>query len=63
VPRVAQGSRVDFLSGLVTIDSGMIALIDLSHILTVSVAEGRDRRRRNAGSLQSRVLPSRGDEA
>jgi purine-binding chemotaxis protein CheW len=42
VPRVAQGSRVDFLSGLVTIESGMIALIDLSHILTVSVAEGAE---------------------
>jgi purine-binding chemotaxis protein CheW len=42
VPRVAQGSRVDFLSGLVTIESGMIALIDLSHILSVSVAEGAD---------------------
>jgi purine-binding chemotaxis protein CheW len=42
VPRVAQASRVDFLSGLVTIESGMIALIDLSHILSVSVAEGAD---------------------
>ncbi len=42
VPRIAQGSRVDFLSGLVTIESGMIALIDLSHILSVSVAEGAD---------------------
>jgi purine-binding chemotaxis protein CheW len=42
VPRIAQGSRVDFLSGLVTIESGMIALIDLSHILTVSVAEGAE---------------------
>src|SRR5262245_60339064 len=42
VPRVAQGSRVDFLSGLVTIESGMIALIDLSHIISASVAEGAD---------------------
>jgi len=42
VPRVAQGSRVDFLSGLVTIESGMIALIDLSHILTVSLGEGAE---------------------
>ena len=42
VPRIAQGSRIDFLSGLVTIESGMIALIDLSHILSVSVAEGAD---------------------
>ena len=42
VPRVAQGSRADFLSGLVTIDSGMIALIDLSHILSVSIGEGAE---------------------
>jgi purine-binding chemotaxis protein CheW len=42
VPRVAQGSRVDFLSGLVTIESGMIALIDLSHILAVSIGEGAE---------------------
>ena len=42
VPRVAQGSRIDFLSGLVTIESGMVALIDLSHILSVSVAEGAE---------------------
>jgi purine-binding chemotaxis protein CheW len=42
VPRVAQGSRIDFLSGLVTIDSGMIALIDLSHILSVSIKEGAE---------------------
>jgi purine-binding chemotaxis protein CheW len=42
VPRVAQGSRADFLSGLVTIESGMIALIDLSHILSVSIGEGAE---------------------
>jgi purine-binding chemotaxis protein CheW len=42
VPRIAQASRVDFLSGLVTIDSGMIALIDLSHILSVSIGEGAE---------------------
>src|SRR5215475_175808 len=42
VPRVAQESRADFLSGLVMIESGMIALIDLSHILSASVAEGAD---------------------
>jgi len=42
VPRIAQASRVDFLSGLVTIESGMIALIDLSHILTVSMGEGAE---------------------
>jgi purine-binding chemotaxis protein CheW len=42
VPRIAQTSRADFLSGLVTIESGMIALIDLSHILSVSIGEGAD---------------------
>jgi len=39
VPRVAQASHVDFLSGLVTIESGMIALIDLPHLLSVSITE------------------------
>jgi purine-binding chemotaxis protein CheW len=34
VPRAAQSARIDFLSGLVTIDSGMIALIDLEHLLS-----------------------------
>jgi purine-binding chemotaxis protein CheW len=42
VPRIAQASRVDFLSGLVTIESGMIALIDLSHLLSVSIGEGAE---------------------
>jgi purine-binding chemotaxis protein CheW len=39
VPRVAQASNVDFLSGLVTIESGMIALIDLPHLLSVSISD------------------------
>lgn len=39
VPRIAQASRVDFLSGLVTIDGVMIALIDLDHILSTAVDE------------------------
>ncbi len=42
VPRITQASRADFLSGLVTIESGMIALIDLSHILSASIGEGAD---------------------
>ena len=42
VPRITQASRADFLSGLVTIESGMIALIDLSHILSVSAGEGAE---------------------
>jgi len=42
VPRVAQASHVDFLSGLVTIESGMIALIDLPHLLSVSISDGTE---------------------
>jgi purine-binding chemotaxis protein CheW len=42
VPRIAQGSRSDFLSGLVTIESGMIALIDLSRILSMPSGDGAD---------------------
>jgi purine-binding chemotaxis protein CheW len=34
VPRVAGAARADFLSGLVTVDDGMIALIDLPHLLS-----------------------------
>ena len=34
VPRVASGTRIGFLSGLVTIESGMIALIDLPNLLS-----------------------------
>lgn len=36
VPRIAQASRIDFLSGLVTMDNAMIALIDLPHLLSLS---------------------------
>src|SRR5712691_4451154 len=39
VPRIAQGTRTDFLSGLVTVESAMIALIDLPHLLSAPVAE------------------------
>jgi purine-binding chemotaxis protein CheW len=42
VPRVGESSRADFLSGLMTIETGMIALIDLTHLLSISVAEGAD---------------------
>jgi purine-binding chemotaxis protein CheW len=42
VPRIDQGSRNDFLSGLVMIESGMIALIDLSHLLSVSIGDEID---------------------
>ncbi len=37
VPRIANASRVSFLSGLVTIESGMIALIDLPNLLSAAV--------------------------
>jgi purine-binding chemotaxis protein CheW len=33
VPKIAQGARVEFLSGLVTVDDAMIALIDLPNLL------------------------------
>ena len=39
VPRVANGSRVGFLSGLVTIESGMIALIDLPNLLSIAIED------------------------
>jgi purine-binding chemotaxis protein CheW len=34
VPRTTQNGTTDFLSGLVTLDNGMIALIDLTHLLS-----------------------------
>jgi purine-binding chemotaxis protein CheW len=40
VPRIAQGARVDFLSGLVTIEGQMIALIDLPSLLSLSAIDG-----------------------
>jgi purine-binding chemotaxis protein CheW len=36
VPRVVQAARLDFLSGIVTVDDAMIALIDLSNLLSVN---------------------------
>jgi purine-binding chemotaxis protein CheW len=39
VPRVANGSRVGFLSGLVTTDSGMIAVIDLPNLLSLQLED------------------------
>ena len=36
VPKVAKSSRADFLSGLVTIENVMLALIDLQNLLTVT---------------------------
>lgn len=34
VPRVAQSSRIDFLAGLITTQSGLMALIDLHNLLS-----------------------------
>ncbi|HWV52963.1 chemotaxis protein CheW [Pseudorhodoplanes sp.] len=39
VPKIAQASRIDFLSGLVTVENAMIALIDLHNLLSVPVSE------------------------
>ncbi len=39
MPRVAQSQRVSFLSGLVTTDAGMIALIDLPNLLSMQLGE------------------------
>jgi purine-binding chemotaxis protein CheW len=36
VPQIAQSSLVSFLSGLVTVEGAMVALIDLSNLLTAS---------------------------
>jgi len=42
VPRVAQGQRISFLSGLVTTEDAMIALIDLPNLLTMPIDEPGD---------------------
>jgi purine-binding chemotaxis protein CheW len=34
VPRVVHSARLDFLSGIVTVDDAMIALIDLANLLS-----------------------------
>ena len=43
VPRVAQAQRLAFLSGLVTTEETMIALIDLNHLLSTSDEADPDR--------------------
>jgi purine-binding chemotaxis protein CheW len=40
VPRVSRNSRCEFLAGLVTVDSAMIALIDLANLLSHDDADG-----------------------
>ncbi len=39
VPQIARSSRVDFLSGLITIDGTMIALVDLPNLLAEQAGE------------------------
>ncbi|MET0446710.1 MAG: chemotaxis protein CheW [Pseudorhodoplanes sp.] len=39
VPKIAQASRIDFLSGLVTVETSLIALIDLPNLLSLPAAE------------------------
>ena len=39
IPKIVQGARQEFLSGLVTIGSTMIALIDLHNLLSANVSE------------------------
>lgn len=41
VPRIVDGSRINFLAGLVTVDNGMIALIDLPNLLSAQI-EGEE---------------------
>lgn len=39
VPKIAQASRVDFLSGLVTVETALIALIDLPNLLNLPAGD------------------------
>ncbi len=43
VPRIAHANRVNFLSGLVTIEGAMIALIDLPNLLSTAGEASDDR--------------------
>jgi purine-binding chemotaxis protein CheW len=39
VPRIAQSSRIDFLAGLITTQSGLMALIDLRNLISAPADE------------------------
>ena len=39
VPKIAQASRIDFLCGLVTVETALIALIDLPNLLSLPAIE------------------------
>jgi purine-binding chemotaxis protein CheW len=54
VPRIAQASRIDFLSGLVTVDSAMIALIDLPNLLSLPVGDHEDASERKHAAAAAR---------
>src|SRR5262252_9888930 len=54
VPRIAQASRIDFLSGLVTVDSAMIALIDLPNLLSLPVGDQEDASERKHAAVAPR---------
>jgi purine-binding chemotaxis protein CheW len=41
VPRTASTSQVEFLSGLVTVDNAMIALIDLPNLFSSKIGESQ----------------------
>jgi purine-binding chemotaxis protein CheW len=43
VPKVAKSARADFLSGLVTIENQMLALIDLPNLLTSAGSESEEK--------------------
>lgn len=42
VPQIAQSSLVSFLSGLVTVEGAMVALIDLSNLLTTATSDTKE---------------------
>ena len=44
VPRIAHAHRLNFLSGLVTIEGAMIALIDLPNLLSMPAEPADDHR-------------------
>ena len=57
VPRITQASRIDFLSGLVTVEDAMIALIDLPNLLSVPAStqdEASDTERKRAATAARR---------
>jgi purine-binding chemotaxis protein CheW len=56
VPRIARGGRVDFLSGLVTVEGAMIALIDLANLLAQPSSDDAEN---SSGDSKSAAVVSR----